>query len=393
MKYSSMVERISGETVTAWDIHYAACDAQARGEDAIVLSIGDPDFATADEICAAAVQAINAGDTHYTHVIGRPELREAVALKQTALLGQPVSADNVALVAGAQNGLYATAMCLFEQGDEVLVPAPMYLTYAASIQASGARLVPIAQPGGDDFRLTLAAIEAVITDKTRGIALATPNNPTGNVYTKEELEAVALVAQRHNLWVISDEVYGQLTYDRPHQSVASFEGMADRTVVLNSLSKSHAMTGWRVGWVVGPPALIGHLDNLLLCMLYGLPGFIQAAALKALELDEQVVSHARELYLRRRNLVVEGLRNVPLLKCKVPEAGMFMLVDVRECGLSSTEFAWQLFRATGVAVLDASAFGASTAGFVRISFTVSDAALRDACRRIAGFVEGLQARG
>ena len=392
MKYSSMVQRISGETVTAWDIHYAACDAQERGEDAIVLSIGDPDFATADEICAAAVQALNEGDTHYCHVIGRPALREAIAAKQSVLLEQPVSAENVALVAGAQNGLYSVAMCLFEAGDEVLVPAPMYLTYEASIQASGARLVPIAQPAENDFRLTLAAIEAVITDKTRGIALATPNNPTGNVYTREELEAVALVAQRHNLWVISDEVYGQLTYDRPHQSVATLEGMTERTVVLNSLSKSHAMTGWRVGWVVGPKELIGHLDNLLLCMLYGLPGFIQAAALKALELDEQVVGHARELYRRRRDLVVEGLRNVPLLKCKVPEAGMFMLVDVRETGLSSTDFAWQLFRATGVSVLDASAFGASTTGFVRISFTVSDAALSDACGRIAGFIDGLKAR-
>ncbi|EJM96947.1 aspartate/tyrosine/aromatic aminotransferase [Pseudomonas sp. GM74] len=390
MKYSSMVNRISGETVTAWDIHYAACDAQDRGEDAIVLSIGDPDFATADEICAAAVQAINEGDTHYTHVIGRPALREAIAAKQSALLGQPVSADNVALVAGAQNGLYATAMCLFEQGDEVLVPEPMYLTYAASIQASGACLVPIAQPAEEDFRLTLAALEAVVTDKTRGIALATPNNPTGNVYTREELEAVALIAQRHNLWVISDEVYGQLTYDRPHQSVATLEGMAERTVVLNSLSKSHAMTGWRVGWVVGPQALIGHLDNLLLCMLYGLPGFIQAAALKALELDEYVVGEGQALYRRRRDLVVEGLRHVPLLKCKVPEAGMFMLVDVRETGLSSTVFAWQLFRETGVAVLDASAFGVSTAGFVRISFTVSDAALSDACGRIAGFIERLR---
>ncbi|POA17422.1 arginine--pyruvate aminotransferase AruH [Pseudomonas sp. FW300-N1A1] len=392
MKYSSMVKRISGETVTAWDIHYAACEAQERGEDAIVLSIGDPDFATADDICAAAVEALTQGDTHYTHVIGRPVLRAAIAAKQSALLGQPVSADNVALVAGAQNGLYATAMCLFEHGDEVLVPAPMYLTYAASIQASGARLVPIAQPAEKDFRLTLAALEALVTDKTRGIALATPNNPTGNVYTREELEAVALVAQRHNLWVISDEVYGQLTYDRPHLSVASFEGMAERTIVLNSLSKSHAMTGWRVGWVVAPLELIGHLDNLMLCMLYGLPGFIQAAALKALELDEQVVGEGRALYRRRRDLVVEGLRDVPLLKCKVPEAGMFMLVDVRASGLSSTDFAWQLFRETGVAVLDASAFGASTAGFVRISFTVSDAALSDACGRIAGFIKRLQAR-
>jgi len=359
MKYSSLVGRISGETVSAWDIHYAACAAQARGEDAIVLSIGDPDFTTAEPIRAAAVEALAQGDTHYTEVIGRAALREAIAAKQRRLLA-------------------------------VLVPEPMYLTYAASIQASGARLVSIPQPAEGDFRLTAEALEAVLTPRTRGIALATPNNPTGNVYTADELQAVAEVARHHDLWVISDEVYGQLTYERSHRSIASLEGMAARTVVLNSLSKTHAMTGWRVGWVVGPPALVGHLDNLMLCMIYGLPGFIQAAALKALELDEAVVGDARETYRRRRDLVVRGLADVPLLRCKVPEAGMFMLVDVRETGLSSMDFAWQLFRETGVSVLDAEAFGASCRGFARLSFTVSDAELEEACRRIAGFIQRLQ---
>ncbi|WCD80717.1 pyridoxal phosphate-dependent aminotransferase [Pseudomonas sp. TUM22785] len=390
MNYSSLVQRISGETVSAWDIHYAACEAQERGEGAIVLSIGDPDFATAEPICAAAVEALGQGDTHYSAVIGRTPLREAIAAKQRTLLGIPVEVDNVAVVAGAQNGLYATSMCLFEGGDEVLVPEPMYLTYAASIQASGARLVSIAQPAEGDFRLTVEALEAVLSERTRGIALATPNNPTGNVYTLEELEAVAEVARRHDLWVLSDEVYGQLTYDRPHRSIATLEGMAERTVVLNSLSKSHAMTGWRVGWVVAPSELIGHLDNLMLCMIYGLPGFIQAAALKALELDEEIVGAARTLYRRRRDLVASALADVPLLHCKVPEAGMFMLVDVRGTGLSGMDFAWQLFRETGVSVLDAEAFGASCRGFVRLSFTVSDAELEEACRRIAGFIERLQ---
>ena len=167
--------------------------------------------------------------------------------------------------------------------------------------------------------------------------------------------------------------------------------MAERTVVLNSLSKTHAMTGWRVGWVVAPTALVGHLDNLLLCMLYGLPGFIQEAAIKALELDDEVVSDARTVYRRRRDLVVAGLGGIADLDCRVPQAGMFMLVDVRRTGLSSMDFAWQLFRATGVSVLDAQAFGASAEGFVRISFTVADDTLKDACQRIAGFVEGLRA--
>lgn len=391
MRYSPFVERISGESVSAWDIHYAAVEARGRGEDVIVLSVGDPDFATASAICETAVDALRAGDTHYTHVLGRPALREAIAAKQSRLQGIAVHADNVALVAGAQNGLFATSLCLFSQGDEVLVPEPMYLTYEACIHASGARIATIEQPAANGFRLTRAALEKAISAKTRGIALATPCNPTGNVYSREELELVAEVAREHDLWVISDEVYGQITYDQPHLSVASLPGMAERTVVLNSLSKTHAMTGWRVGWVVAPTALVGHLDNLLLCMLYGLPGFIQEAAIKALELDDEVVSDARTVYRRRRDLVVAGLGGIADLDCRVPQAGMFMLVDVRRTGLSSMDFAWQLFRATGVSVLDAQAFGASAEGFVRISFTVADDTLKDACQRIAGFVEGLRA--
>ncbi|NNA95934.1 pyridoxal phosphate-dependent aminotransferase [Pseudomonas gessardii] len=391
MRYSPFVERISGESVSAWDIHYAAVEARGRGEDVIVLSVGDPDFATASAICETAVDALRAGDTHYTHVLGRPALREAIAAKQSRLQGIAVHADNVALVAGAQNGLFATSLCLFSHGDEVLVPEPMYLTYEACIHASGARIATIEQPAANGFRLTRAALEKAITAKTRGIALATPCNPTGNVYSREELELVAEVAREHDLWVISDEVYGQITYDQPHLSIASLPGMAERTVVLNSLSKTHAMTGWRVGWVVAPTALVGHLDNLLLCMLYGLPGFIQEAAIKALELDDEVVSDARTVYRRRRDLVVAGLGGIADLDCRVPQAGMFMLVDVRRTGLSSMDFAWQLFRATGVSVLDAQAFGASAEGFVRISFTVADDTLKDACQRIAGFVEGLRA--
>lgn len=391
MRYSPFVERISGESVSAWDIHYAAVEARGRGEDVIVLSVGDPDFATASAICETAVDALRAGDTHYTHVLGRPALREAIAAKQSRLQGITVHAANVALVAGAQNGLFATSLCLFSQGDEVLVPEPMYLTYEACIHASGARIATIEQPAANGFRLTRAALEKAISAKTRGIALATPCNPTGNVYSREELELVAEVAREHDLWVISDEVYGQITYDQPHLSIASLPGMAERTVVLNSLSKTHAMTGWRVGWVVAPTALVGHLDNLLLCMLYGLPGFIQEAAVKALELDDDVVSDARTVYRRRRDLVVAGLGGITDLDCRVPQAGMFMLVDVRRTGLSSMDFAWQLFRATGVSVLDAQAFGASAEGFVRISFTVADDTLKDACQRIAGFVEGLRA--
>jgi len=252
MKYSSIVRRISGESVAAWDIHFAAVEAQERGEDVIVLSIGDPDFATDSAICAAASKALAEGDTHYTDIIGRLSLREAIAARQRKVLGIDCRAEQVAVVAGTQNGLYSVATCLFEAGDEVIVPEPMYLTYPASISAGGATLVPVAQPAESDFRLSLEALEAAITPHTRGIAIATPNNPSGNVYSDEELKAVAEIALKYDLWVISDEVYDQMTYDRPHRSIASLPGMMERTVIIGSLSKSHAMTGWRVGWAIGP---------------------------------------------------------------------------------------------------------------------------------------------
>lgn len=182
MRYSPFVGRIGGESVSAWDIHYAAAEAQLRGEDVIVLSVGDPDFATHSAICETAVDALRAGDTHYTPVLGRPKLREAIAARQSLLQGIAVHADNIALVAGAQNGLFAACLCLFSHGDEVLVPEPMYLTYEACVQASGARIRTVEQPAANGFRLTRTALQAAITDKTRGIALATPCNPTGNVY-------------------------------------------------------------------------------------------------------------------------------------------------------------------------------------------------------------------
>jgi len=391
MKYSSITRRISGEAVAAWDIHFAAAAAQARGEDVIVLSIGDPDFATDSEICAAASKALAEGDTHYTDMSGRLPLREAIAARQQKVLGIECSAEQVAVVAGTQNGLYSVATCLFEAPDEVLVPEPMYLTYPASISAGGATLVPIAQPAEQDFRLNPQALEAAITPRTRGIAIATPNNPSGNVYSDAELEAIAAVAIKHDLWVISDEVYDQMTYERAHRSIATLPGMRERTVIIGSLSKSHAMTGWRVGWVIGSPELMKHLDNLLLCMFYGLPGFIQQAALKALELNDKIVEQAKTTFRRRRDLVVAALQDAPLISCKVPEAGMFMLVDVRKSGLSSMDFAWKLFRETGVSVLDAEAFGPSCRGFVRLSFTVSDTQLSEACSRIARFTARLQA--
>lgn len=391
-RFSSRVDHIAGESVDAWKIHYAARQAERRGEDVIVLSVGDPDFATPAPIVRTAIEALERGDTHYSDILGRPALREAIAREHNRRSGMNVGPENVIVASGAQNALFATALCLFGPGDEVIVPEPMYLTYPATIGASGATLVPVAMPASGGLRPDIAAIAAAVTPRTRAIALANPNNPTGMVLTREEADAIAAIAIRNDLWVISDEVYGTLVFDNEHITLAALPGMAERTVTVDSLSKSHAMTGWRVGWLVGPPDLIGHVANLDLCMLYGLPGFIQEAALTAVEDSAAVTEAMRAIYRRRRDLVVAGLEGIEGIRCLSPEAGMFCLLDVRDTGLSALDFAWGLFRETGVSVLDAAPFGPSAAGFVRLAFTIGDEHLAEACVRIAGYVTRLMRR-
>lgn len=393
MKFSNFVQRIAGEGVDAWHIHSAALAAAERGEDVIVLSVGDPDFPTPEPICEAAVRALRAGDTHYTPIAGRQALRQAIARQHMERCGQAVGAENVIITSGAQNALFAAALCLCEAGDEVLVPEPMYLTYEASIRASGATLVPVPVDAERGFRINLAAMQAAITPRTRAIFMATPCNPTGVVMRLDELQAVAAMALAHDLWVVSDEVYAGLIFEQKHISIAALPGMAERTLTINSLSKSHAMTGWRLGWVVAPVPVIEHMANLVLCMLYGIPGFVQEAAIEALAQSPTVVPAMRSEYLHRRDTAYKLLSNVPGLRCSVPEAGMFMLVDIRETGMSAHDFAWGLFRQTGVSVLDAQAFGPTARGFVRLGFVVGEQRLGDACLRIASYVNGLmQAR-
>ncbi len=393
MRFSSLVQRIGGGGVEAWNIHSQAKAAAERGEDVIVLSVGDPEFATAESVVESAIEALRSGDTHYTASAGRLELRERIAQLHTRLCGQAVQADNVAVVNGTQNGLFCAAQCLCEAGDEVLVPEPMYLTYEATIRATGASLIAIPVLEGSDFRVDLAAMARAVTPRTRAIFFATPCNPTGVVMRADELQGIADIARRHDLWVVADEVYASLCFESPHISIGSLPAMAQRTVTINSLSKSHAMAGWRCGWVVAPAELAGHIANLVLCMLYGAPGFIQQAACTALDQYDALTTATRDVYRARRNLSQRLLCDVPGLRCLLPQAGMFMLVDVRGTGLSANAFAWGLLRETGVSVLGGQAFGPSAAGFVRLGFVVPEDRLEEACGRIARYCRGIALTG
>lgn len=386
MKLSTLVNRISGEGAEAWDIHTKAQRAAAAGEDVIVMSIGDPDFPTPAPIIESAVNALHNGDTHYAAVAGRDKLRDAVANDFASRSGTPCQRNNVFIFAGTQNALLATSLCVLEHGDEVIALEPMYVSYEASLQIGGARLVRVAQPAEENFRPNIDRIANAITPATRAIVITTPNNPTGVVMNTAELQSIADLAIKHDLWVISDEVYADIIFTGTHQSIASLPGMAERTIIVSSLSKSHAMTGWRVGWTIAPEILKPHFDNLALCMLYGLPGFVQEAAATALTDQRDASKEMCNTYQRRCDVVCAELAKANRLVVLRPEAAMYVMVDVRGYGMDSAEFCRELYENTGVSVLDAGAFGDSARGWVRISFTIGEQKLIEGCKRITDFL-------
>jgi arginine:pyruvate transaminase len=382
MRFSSFVERIGGEGAAAWEIHGRATRLKRQGRDIILLSVGDPDFDTPPAIVDAAIEGLRQGHTHYGEVVGDHRLRAAIAQAHQKQSGQPTDPKQVVVMAGAQCALYGAAVCVLDQGDEVIQPEPAYVTYEAVIGASGARMVFVPLRPERAFQIDPETIEHAVTPRTRALLMNSPHNPTGAVVTRANWERIAEICKRHDLWLISDEVYAGLTFEGEHVSPAGLPGMAERTITINSLSKSHAMTGWRLGWSITPPDLAGHLGNLALCMLYGSPPFIQDAALQAFAAEPPEIAAMKQSYRRRRDLVCGRLGNVKGLRCHRPEGGMFAMVDVRGTGLSAQDFASGLLDAEGVSVLPGDAFGPSAAGHVRISLGNADDELARACDRI-----------
>lgn len=389
MRYSSLATRIGGPGSGAWDNHFRAVARLAAGDDVIVMSIGDPDFDTPPAITDAAIAALRAGDTHYSPFSGRMRLRKAIAAYIAPFAGIPLSADNVAITFGTQNALYASATLLLDPGDEALVLEPCFTTYRATIESTGAKAVTVPCPPELGYQPDMAALAAAITPRTRAVYYASPANPTGAAINNANLQAIADLAIAHDLWVISDEIYCDFIFDGAHRSIASLPGMAERTIIAGSLSKSHAMTGWRVGWAIGPEAFVNHATALNLALSYGAPGFIQEAAAVAIEQRMPEVDAMRERFRARRDLVMAELSNTPGLHLHRPAAGMFVMIDVRETGLDGAEFSRRLYEKQDVSLLDAAEFGPSGTGFVRLSFATDEVALAEGCRRIRAFAEGL----
>jgi aspartate/methionine/tyrosine aminotransferase len=383
VKFSVLVERVRGEGAAAWLTHYEAVAALERGEDVIILSVGDPDLSTPGPVIERAISGLRGGDTHYVAAPGRLAVRAAIARAHAARCGQEVGAENVVYLAGAQNALFVSSLCLAGPGDEVVTFEPLYPTYPATIEVSGARLVHA--PATAAYRPDVAALAGLVGPRTRAILWASPNNPSGVVFNEQELGVIAELARRYDLWLIADEVYAGLA---PQGRVPSLAArLPDQVVTLGSLSKSHAMTGWRAGWMVGPRELIEHAEHVAMCMLFGLPGFIQEAVITALELAPDAEARVRAYCSARQARFAAGIAGIAGLKPLPPEAGMFMLIDVSGTGLSGAEFAQALYTTQRVSVMDGAAFGRATAGCVRVCFATDEGTLDRACARLQHFCE------
>ena len=389
-RFAGRTRRISARPGGGWAIHFEAVERAARGEDVILLSIGDHEFPTPEPIVEAAVRALRAGRHHYTPAAGIPELRRAIADFYARVAGARPAEGEIVVHPGAQGGLYALFQCLTERGDEVLVPEPMYVTYPETVASSGARLVPVPLKAGGDFALTPELLESRVTARTRALLINTPHNPTGTVLGRGEMEALVAFCARLGLWLISDEVYAGMVYGGGHTSALAFRARHDRIAVVESLSKGCAMTGWRVGWTVTPPDLAVHLEHLAGVTTYGLPPFVQDAAVTAMGHLEALEGEIAKRYERRASLVCRALAGEPALAVLPPRAGMFVVVGVAALGLDGDAFARRLLDERGVSVMPGSSFGESFRAYVRLSLTAPEERLAEACARILSFVSGLR---
>ncbi len=380
-KISSRVRSISPSGIRKF------FDLVSSMEDVISLGVGEPDFVTPWRIREACIYSLEKGYTMYTSNYGLLELREEIAAHLKGEYGLEYDPEQEILVTvGVSEGFDLAIRALVEEGDEVITPEPCYVSYKPCTVLAGGRPVQVATSVEDSFRVRPEMIADKISEDTKALVLNYPNNPTGATLSKRDLEGIADVVNEHDLIVISDEVYGKLTYDGRHTSFASLEGMRDRTILLNGFSKAYAMTGWRVGYACGHPKMIEAMMKIHQYAMLCAPITAQMAAIEALRHGEGDVKEMVERYDRRRRVVVKRLNEMGLA-CFEPKGAFYAFPSIRSSGLSSEEFAERLLRDGKVAVVPGNAFGSSGEGFVRCSYAASREELNEAMNRIENFLK------
>ena len=384
MRYASITDRLADLGGEKWLLYSRARKMVQDGHDIIEMTIGEPDVPTPPELIAVACESMAQGRTKYSNGRGEVGALDALSKRYTASAGRPISNDQILCFPGTQTALYAALMAVTEAGDDVLVGDPMYATYGGLIAGSGARMVPVPLRSESGFQITAEAIARKITPRSRAILLNSPHNPTGAVISKQGMQDVVDLAEKHDLWILSDEVYDEMVFDGAQfVSPLSFPAVADRVVVVSSISKSHAAPGFRSGWSVGSAEFTNRLLPLAETMLFGNQPFIADMTAVALSQPSRVAADMRRRFEGRAGRMFARLDGVAGLRVNQPKAGMFVLIDVSSIGLSGEAYAFELLEKTGVAVMPGSAFGAALENWVRVALTVEDTAFDEACRRIA----------
>ncbi|MGH7698063.1 MAG: pyridoxal phosphate-dependent aminotransferase, partial [Candidatus Dormibacteria bacterium] len=361
---------------------------EAQGRSVIHLEIGEPDFATPPNIIEAAHRAMQDGATHYTPAAGLPEVREVIAGAMTRRGGVGVSPDQVVVVPGSKNILHFALLALIEPGDEVILPDPGYPVYRSLTDFLGAVARPVPILEADDFRMDMEEVARQITGRTRMVIINSPQNPTGGVLVDSDLDRLAELALAHDLWVVSDEIYSQICFGDLPRPIWARPGMQERTVVMDGLSKTYAMCGWRLGYGIMPQELAQRMETLLINTSSCAAAFTQLAAIEALTSpsSERAVAAMVDEFRRRRDRLVSGLNQIPGLSCHLPLASFYAFPNISGTGLSSRELAEGLLQEVGVATLAGEAFGAAGQGYIRLAYTAAEEQISEALRRIAAFV-------
>ncbi len=386
MQLSRRILGLTGGGSDGWDVFRRARALIGKGERVVELTIGEHDIRTDPAILKAMHEAAMAGHTGYASVPGTPDLRRAVAERVQDRTGIPTGPDNVVITPGGQAALFAAHAAVCDQGDRALFIDPYYATYPGTLRGVGAEAVPVAARAENGFQPRAADIAAAAPG-ARSLLVNTPNNPTGVVYTPETLEGIARVCQDHDLWLISDEVYDTQVWRGAHVSPRALPGMEARTLVVGSMSKSHAMTGSRVGWIVGPQDAVAHLINLSTHTTYGVPGFIQDAALFALRQGAALEERVAAPFRRRRAIAERVVAQSNAVRAVPCDGAMYVMLDIRATGLSGEAFANRLLDAERIAVMPGESFGRAAAGHLRIAMTIEDAAFEAALTRLVRFAE------
>lgn len=388
MQLSKRIQQITTDGSDGWEILYKSRAMIARGQDVLELTIGEHDIRTDPTILAAMHQSALGGHTGYASVPGTPELRRAVAARIQERTGVPTSHKNVLITPGGQAGLFAAILCATDPGDCVVHLDPYYATYPTSIRAASCVPMPIKTGPENDFQPSAADL-ATCRDGARAFLMNSPNNPTGTVYSDATMQAIAEYVQRNELTLISDEVYDTQIWSGAHVSPRALPNMAERTIVIGSMSKSHAMTGSRIGWAIAPAEAIENMIDLATNTTYGVAGFVQDAALFALSQGEVFEDEIAAPFKRRREIalnILQGFPNIPII---APRGGMYLMLDIRKTELSGIEFANRLLDERSIAVMPGESFGDSAAGHIRVAMTIADGRFGDALRGLCEFGESL----